>query len=332
VIITFSLKPFTTISKKNYLKTEQEESQEMNLCHLLISIILFPPPSATSLKDQSVQFWGRTQHEFAFANQHTNDSNLGDNAGTPKEDVSKLLAEGSEMIIDKLPSIASDISPNLPPRVIIIGGPASGKGTQCEYISSKYGLIHLSTGEILREAVRKKNGMIGRIAKQYMDLGELVPDEVIIKIVGDRLKEDDCQRHGWLLDGFPRTKTQAEYFSKMGITADMIVVLNVPDNELIDRVTGRRIDPVTGKIYHMKHLPPPSDIIKNRLIQRNDDTSEKMKLRLRKFHEHLSLIRMILANSTPVVDVNGLGSPEVIAMEISAAIGSKVGYCNKAMV
>jgi len=306
----------------------------MNIFIILISIILCFLNSTTSLKDQSVQFWGR-QNEFAFANQNVANSKFQDNTDTPQEDVSKLLAETSEMMIDKLPSIASDVSPNQPLRVIIIGGPASGKGTQCEYIASKYGLVHLSTGEILREAVSKNKGTIGHIAKHYMDLGELVPDEVMIKIVGDRLKEDDCQRNGWLLDGFPRTKAQAEYFSNMGIAADMILVLNVPDNELIDRVIGRRIDPVTGKIYHLKYLPPPSDIIKNRLIQRSDDTSEKMKLRLIKFHEHLSLIRIILAKSTSVVDVNGLGSPEVITMEISAAIDSidsKVGKCSKAVV
>jgi len=232
-----------------------------------------------------------------------------------------------------------------PPRIIIIGGPASGKGTQCEYITSKYNIIHLSTGEILRDAVRKNdNSRICRSAKHYMDRGELLPDEVMIEIVSNRLKEDDCQKHGWLLDGFPRTKAQAEHLFSSSKTAgavkatvaDVIIIMNVPDKELIDRVVGRRIDPITGKIYHIKYKPPPTEeIIRNRLIQRSDDTLEKMNLRLENFHRHLSCIRTCMAetsSATSMVEINGSGSPEIIAAKIAAAIDSKVGHCCKVVL
>ena len=117
-----------------------------------------------------------------------------------------------------------------PPRIIIMGGPASGKGTQCERIAALYGVIHLSTGDMLREAVRK-NSETGKIAKIYMDAGDLVPDEIMIQIVKERISQADCQERGWLLDGFPRTPAQAE---GMKMSADLFIFLNVPDSELRD--------------------------------------------------------------------------------------------------
>merc|ERR1719182_1304040 len=161
-------------------------------------------------------------------------------------------------------------------KIIICGAPASGKGTQCELLKEEYGVVHLSTGDMLREAVAQGTE-VGTAAKGYMERGELVPDEVIIGIVKDRLAESDCKENGWLLDGFPRTEAQAIALEKAGILPKKVLFLQVPDEMLIERVVGRRSDPETGKIYHLKYSPPENDEIAARLTQRADDTEEKVK-------------------------------------------------------
>ena len=186
-------------------------------------------------------------------------------------------------------------------KVIIAGAPAAGKGTQCEIIKEKYGLIHLSTGDILRDAVKQGTSLGGK-AKQYMDAGKLVPDELIIDVVCARLKMDDCQKNGWLLDGFPRTKLQADALSKSGMIPDCFLLLDTPENVLVDRVTGRRTDPVTGKIYHLKYSPPENDEIASRLIQRSDDTEEKVKIRFKDFQTHIDSIKSSYKSKTITVD------------------------------
>lgn len=210
---------------------------------------------------------------------------------------------------------------HLTPRIIIMGGPASGKGTQCEWISSKYNLVHLSTGEILREAVANGHGDgVGAVAKLYMDAGKLVPDDIMIRVVKDRLAQPDCRERGWILDGFPRTRAQAEALVSMGITADIFLFLNVPDDVLVERISGRRTDPVTGKIYHMKFNPPPLDdaeLVK-RLKQRSDDTVEKVRNRLKQFHENVSSVRQCYEDI--LVEIDGTGSPEEVAKEIGRVI------------
>lgn len=208
-----------------------------------------------------------------------------------------------------------------PLRIIIMGGPASGKGTQCEKIAQRYGVIHLSTGDLLREAVRQGT-RIGLVAKSFMDAGELVPDEIMIQIVTERISQSDCRKHGYLLDGFPRTPAQAEALSSMGISADVFVFLNVPDSELIARVVGRRLDPVTGKIYHMKYLPPPESVL-DRLVHRSDDTREKMTNRLQQFHHNVDSVRSYYNHV--LVEIDGTGSPDSITERILAEIDSKTG-------
>lgn len=197
-----------------------------------------------------------------------------------------------------------------------MGGPASGKGTQCERIAAEYGVVHLSTGDMLREAVRQ-NSETGKIAKIYIDAGELVPDEIMIKIVTERISQSDCQERGWLLDGFPRTPAQAE---GMKISADLFIFLKVPDSELIERVVGRRLDPTTGKIYHIKYFPPPEDI-QERLEQRSDDTKEKMTNRLRQFHNNVHAVRSYYEDI--LTEIDGTGSPDDITQRIIQAINSK---------
>jgi len=189
----------------------------------------------------------------------------------------------------------------IPLKIIIAGAPASGKGTQCEIIKAKYGVVHLSTGDILRAAV-KEGTELGVKAKGFMDAGQLVPDELIIDVVCARLKQSDCVNQGWLLDGFPRTKSQAEALSKAGIVPDSFVLLDVPEEILVERVTGRRTDPVTGKIYHMKFSPPENGEVAARLVQRSDDTEEKIKVRVKEFQSHISAIRSKYEDKMIAVD------------------------------
>mmetsp|Transcript_25197 Transcript_25197/g.45605 ORF Transcript_25197/g.45605 Transcript_25197/m.45605 type:complete len:337 (-) Transcript_25197:1132-2142(-) len=206
-------------------------------------------------------------------------------------------------------------------KIIIMGGPASGKGTQCEWIASKYNLVHLSTGDMLREAV--KNGLengVGAVAKSFMDEGRLVPDDIMVKIVTDRLSQPDCRGRGWLLDGFPRTRAQADALSALGVTPDSFLFLNAPDETLIGRVVGRRMDPETGKIYHMQFNPPPEKIL-SRLTQRSDDTKEKMISRLSQFHDNVSSVRQFYEDI--LVEVDASLSPNAVAIQVEEAINPR---------
>lgn len=209
---------------------------------------------------------------------------------------------------------------SIAPKIIIMGGPASGKGTQCEYIAAHYNVVHLSTGDMLRESIRRGD-RIGMAAQQFMDAGQLVPDQLIIQHVLERITQPDCLRWGWLLDGFPRTQAQAMALSEVGVYADIFLFLNVPDADLIDRVSGRRSDPVTGKTYHLKFFPPPPDIV-NRLVQRSDDTVEKMTNRLTQFHANVSSIKHFYEDVA--VEIEGSGGPEEVALRISNAIQERV--------
>jgi len=212
-------------------------------------------------------------------------------------------------------------STNNPPKIIISGAPASGKGTQCEMITSAFGVVHLSTGDMLRAAVAAETE-VGLCAKDYMDNGKLVPDDVIIGIVKDRLEEGDCAEKGWLLDGFPRTKAQADALAEAGIESDCFVFLNVPDEALVERVVGRRTDPETGKIYHLKFSPPESEEVTARLVQRSDDTEEKVKVRLEQFHANVEAVKGSYESISVTIDGNQ--AKEKVADEIKTAIDTKL--------
>lgn len=206
-----------------------------------------------------------------------------------------------------------------PLRIIIAGAPASGKGTQCELIQKKYGVVHLSTGDMLRAAV-SAGSEVGKLAKEYMDSGKLVPDEVITGVVKDRLAEPDCQTSGWLLDGFPRTRNQADALAESNISADCFLFLNVPDEILVERVIGRRTDPETGKIYHMTFSPPDDEEIKNRLVQRSDDTEEKVVVRLEQFHANVDAVKGCYEDV--LVEIDGAVKPDVVAEAVDKALQS----------
>ncbi|PKI64695.1 hypothetical protein CRG98_014911 [Punica granatum] len=166
---------------------------------------------------------------------------------------------------------------------MISGAPASGKGTQCELIVKKFRLVHVSTGDLLRAEVAAGTD-IGNKAKAFMHAGQLVPDEIVTAMVTARLALEDVKQRGWLLDGYPRSYAQAQSLEEQNIRPDVYIVLDVPDEILIDRCVGRRLDPTTGKIYHIKNFPPENDEIKARLITRPDDTEEKYSTLLLSFH------------------------------------------------
>lgn len=202
-------------------------------------------------------------------------------------------------------------------NIIIAGAPASGKGTQCETIKEKFGVVHLSTGDMLRAAVAA-GSEVGKLAKDYMDSGKLVPDEVIIGVVKGRLEEEDCKNRGWLLDGFPRTQAQAKALEDAGVSADCFLFLDVPDEILVERVVGRRTDPVTGKIYHMTFSPPDDPEVLARLEQRSDDTEEKVKVRLQQFHTNVGAVKD--SYSEIMVTIDGNRAPTDVSTTIMATI------------
>ncbi|KAL8059871.1 hypothetical protein ABFX02_03G115400 [Erythranthe guttata] len=166
-----------------------------------------------------------------------------------------------------------------PLRIMISGAPASGKGTQCELITKKYDLVHVAAGDLLRAEVASGTEN-GKRAKEFMEKGQLVPNEIVVMMVKDRLSQQDSEEKGWLLDGYPRSQSQATALKSFGFDPDVFILLEVPEEILVERVVGRRLDPVTGKIYHLKYSPPETEEIAARLTQRFDDTEEKVKLRL----------------------------------------------------
>ena len=208
-----------------------------------------------------------------------------------------------------------------PLKIIIAGAPAAGKGTQCEYIKQDFGVVHLSTGDILRAAV-KDCTELGLKAKGFMDAGQLVPDELITGVICDRLQQPDCLSNGWLLDGFPRTKAQASALATAGIIPDCFVLLDVNEDVLVERVTGRRTDPVTGKIYHMTFSPPETEEIAARLVQRSDDTEEKIVVRYREFQSHINEVRSSYEDK--MIWVDGTQKKETIRKVLVASLKSKL--------
>ncbi|XP_078171264.1 adenylate kinase family protein isoform X1 [Carex rostrata] len=204
-----------------------------------------------------------------------------------------------------------------PLKVMISGAPASGKGTQCEMIVEKYGLVHVSTGDLLRAEV-SSGTEIGKKAKEYMDSGKLVPDEIVTDMVVSRLSRQDARTRGWLLDGYPRSYSQAQSLEKMNIRPDIYIVLEVPDEILIDRCIGRRLDPVTGKIYHIKNFPPENEDIATRLITRSDDTLEKVKSRLQTYKKNAEAILPTYLNLLNKIDGNR--TREVVFQEIDSLL------------
>ncbi len=172
-------------------------------------------------------------------------------------------------------------------RFILLGPPGAGKGTQASFITKKYGIPQISTGDMLRAAI-KAGSELGLKAKKIMDAGQLVPDDVIINLVKQRITEPDCAG-GFLFDGFPRTIAQAEAMKSAGVNIDYVVEIAVPDEEIILRMSGRRVHLASGRTYHIKFNPPKvadkDDVTGEPLIQRQDDAAETVKARLAVYHQ-----------------------------------------------
>jgi len=171
-------------------------------------------------------------------------------------------------------------------RLILLGGPGAGKGTQANFIKDQYSIPQISTGDMLRAAV-KAGTKLGLEAKGYMDSGGLVPDGVIIGLVKERIQEPDCE-NGFLFDGFPRTIPQADAMKEAGVAIDAVVDIDVPDEEIIKRMSGRRVHLASGRTYHVTFNPPKEegkdDVTGEPLIQRDDDKEETVKKRLDVYH------------------------------------------------
>lgn len=178
-------------------------------------------------------------------------------------------------------------------KLILLGPPGAGKGTQAEILNKKLGIPTISTGNILRAAV--KNGTpVGLKAKEYMDAGKLVPDEVIIGVISERLAEADCQ-NGFILDGVPRTIPQAEALEKAGISFDAVVSIEISDEEIVERMAGRRVCTVCGAPYHVKNMPPKvegvCDACGGKLEARADDKPEVVRDRLQVYHKETAPLK-----------------------------------------
>ncbi|TNF28826.1 MAG: adenylate kinase [Deltaproteobacteria bacterium] len=207
-------------------------------------------------------------------------------------------------------------------RMILFGPPGAGKGTQAARLLERHPEIaHLSTGDMLRAAVAEGTAL-GKQADAFMKAGDLVPDELVVGLVMERLQKPDCQ-DGFMLDGFPRTVPQAAALDKAldaaGIALDHVVVIEVPDELIVDRITGRRMDPETGAIYHMKFDPPPAEVL-DRVIQRKDDTAEAVTSRLAKYHSETTPVLPLYQDKGIVRLIDGVGPPHEVALRIETAL------------
>ncbi len=215
-------------------------------------------------------------------------------------------------------------------RIVLLGGPGAGKGTQAGFIKEKCHIPQISTGDMLRAAV-KAGTALGQEAKAVMDRGDLVSDELILNLVKERIAQDDCQ-HGFLFDGFPRTVPQAEGMREAGIDINRVIEIAVDDNEIIRRMSGRRVHLASGRTYHIEFNPPKNegldDVTGEPLIQREDDNEETVRKRLNVYHEQTSPLiayfkawsKEAAANSPKYSVVNGIGGVEEIKERVFAAL------------
>ena len=210
-------------------------------------------------------------------------------------------------------------------RIILLGAPGAGKGTQAQILKDKFNIPQISTGDMLRAAI-KANTKLGLEAKQFMDSGALVPDQLIIELVKERIQDSDCMQ-GFLLDGFPRTIPQAEAMKEAAITIDMVIEIDVPDNVILDRLSGRRTHLASGRIYHIHNNPPKiqgkDDVTGEDLVQRDDDKEETILKRLNVYHRQTKpLVDYYLKWSASeneglrYIKINGLGNVNDIQKSI----------------
>ncbi len=214
-------------------------------------------------------------------------------------------------------------------KLILLGPPGAGKGTQAAFITEKFNIPQISTGDMLRAAVKAGSPM-GLEAKKHMDAGSLVPDDVIIGLVKERISQADCAK-GFLFDGFPRTIPQADALKAANVSLDHVIEIDVDDKEIINRLSGRRVHPGSGRTYHIQFNPPKKegkdDITGEDLIQRDDDKEETIKKRLEVYHEQTELLVGYYSVSQNIDDgspkyakIRGIGSLQEIREKIFEAL------------
>ncbi|HCN65903.1 MAG TPA: adenylate kinase [Pseudomonas sp.] len=213
-------------------------------------------------------------------------------------------------------------------RVILLGAPGAGKGTQAKFITEKFGIPQISTGDMLRAAV-KAGTELGQKAKSIMDSGGLVSDDLIINLVKERIAQPDCV-NGFLFDGFPRTIPQAQALVDNGVELDHVVEIAVEDEEIVQRIAGRRVHEASGRVYHIAHNPPKvegkDDVTGEDLVQRKDDTEETVRHRLSVYHSQTKPLvdfyqKLESAQGKPKYShIAGVGSVESITAKVLAAL------------
>jgi len=213
-------------------------------------------------------------------------------------------------------------------QIILLGAPGAGKGTQAKFISDHFNIPQISTGDMLRASV-SKGTELGLKAKVLMEKGELVPDDLILDLVKDRISEKDCA-NGFLFDGFPRTLDQANALKEKGIKIDCVIEIMVDDDEIIQRMSGRRVHSASGRTYHIKYNPPLKENVDDEtgepLIQRPDDNEETVRKRLAIYHEQTSPLvdfykkSSLVQNGNKYIQVNGVGDISTIQEQIKKAL------------
>ncbi|NMB44295.1 MAG: adenylate kinase [Clostridiales bacterium] len=211
-------------------------------------------------------------------------------------------------------------------KIILLGGPGAGKGTQAKLLKEHYNVPHISTGDILRANI-KNNTELGKEAKKYIDQGLLVPDELVVHLIENRIDEDDCKK-GYILDGFPRTIPQAKALDKVlesiNDKIDIVVNIEVSDASIVKRMSGRRSCLKCGASYHIEHNPPKTegicDVCGNELILRDDDKPETVANRLGVYHEETKPLIEYYTNKNMLVTIDGLRPIEVVTRDIISSI------------
>ncbi|SEI42871.1 Adenylate kinase [Azotobacter beijerinckii] len=213
-------------------------------------------------------------------------------------------------------------------RMILLGAPGAGKGTQARFVTEKFGIPQISTGDMLRAAV-KAGSPLGLKVKSVMDSGGLVSDDIIIDLIRERIVQPDCAR-GFLFDGFPRTIPQAEALRDSGVTIDHVLEIAVDDEEIVSRMSGRRVHPASGRVYHVLHNPPKvlgkDDETGEELIQREDDKEETVRHRLALYHSQTKPLvdfyqKLAVTTGTPRYSrIEGVGSVSEITARVQAAL------------
>ena len=218
-------------------------------------------------------------------------------------------------------------------RILFLGQPGAGKGTQAQFLMTKYGIPQIATGDMLRGAIRA-NSPLGLEAKSYMDRGALVPDDLVIRLVKDRIAQPDCAK-GFIFDGFPRTLPQAEALSAADVDLDFVIELDVSDGEILRRMSGRRVHPASGRSYHIDFNPPKvagkDDVTGEPLVQRPDDAEETVKKRIVVYHAetkplvgyYINLAKSGSTRAPGYAAIPGIGKVEDVRDQIFRALDSR---------